>query len=134
VPDITYRRRQQFMGLDFPLKPENNHQPMLAQTTWQKIPKATRVALWASYFTIAWAAAVWLIPRLITLVPNPIAYLLFASGVATFLGGCLALAYLAVSARSRPAFLWGAIASVLNFGYLLSFMHSIKAHTNAAWF
>lgn len=103
---------------------------MLVQTTWQRVQKAMKVALWISYFTIFWAAAVWLIPRLITLVPNPIAYLLFASGAATFLGGCMALAYLAVSARSRPAFLWGVIASILNFGYSISFLHSLKVHMN----
>jgi hypothetical protein len=122
------------LNQDSPLKPEINHQPMPVQTTWQRVQRAMRVALWASYFTIAWAAAVWLIPRLITLVPNPIAYLLLASGAATFLGGCLALAYLAVSARSRPALLWGVIASILNFGYFISFMHSLKAHSNAKWF
>jgi hypothetical protein len=92
---------------------------------WRKIQSAAIVALWASWATVGWAVISQILVRSDVQLPAVIDLGTLLSGAAAFVGGCLAICYLAIGARQIRPITFGVIAALANFAYFWYFVDSI---------
>ena len=94
-------------------------------STWRGLQVAFKSHLWLSWATAVWAAASYLIIHADSHLPHFVELLTSLSrGFAVF-GGCLALLYVLLAARTTLLVVSGLVAGAVNFWYCWDYVRAL---------
>ena len=97
-------------------------------TIWRKVQSGSKIALWLSWATLAWALLSYVSFQTPMRLPHAVELLGMLSGGISLVGGCLACLYLLVGARSTPFVISALVAAAANFCYCWMFIDSLVGH------